>query len=223
MSTMHDQITDRLSDYIDGELTPEERAIVDAHLASCGDCRDVLDELRAVVAAAARLSAAPPDRELWEGVAGRIGRGNVAQFAVPHRRRFSFTVPQIAAAAVALMVTSGALVSLLRPEPPPVTATSVGEEPLPESLAVPVALVDPKYDGAVAELERTLAEGRARLDPQTVRVLEQNLAAIDRAIEESVRALEADPANSFLTNHLVSARQRKLALLRRASALTKGS
>jgi hypothetical protein len=88
---------------------------------------------------------------------------------------------------------------------------------------MPVALVDPQYDGAVADLERTLAEGRDRLDPETIRVLEQNLDAIDKAIDQCRRALEADPANSFLNNHLVSARQRKLALLRRATALTTGS
>jgi hypothetical protein len=86
-----------------------------------------------------------------------------------------------------------------------------------------VAIVDPTYNDAVADLERRLSEGRGRLDPVTVRVLEQNLSAIDRAIDECLRALEADPANAFLNNHLVDARQRKLALLRRASALTTGS
>jgi hypothetical protein len=68
-----------------------------------------------------------------------------------------------------------------------------------------------------------LDEGRARLDPETVRVLEDNLDAIDKAIDQCRLALEADPANSFLSSHLVSARQRKLALLRRATALTTGS
>jgi hypothetical protein len=54
-------------------------------------------------------------------------------------------------------------------------------------------------------------------------VLEENLATIDLAIEQCRRALEADPANAYLTSHLASARQRKLALLRRATALTAGS
>ncbi|HEY7058332.1 MAG TPA: hypothetical protein VH458_17495, partial [Vicinamibacterales bacterium] len=59
----------------------------------------------------------------------------------------------------------------------------------------------------------------AQLDPETVRILEANLQAIDQAIDQSRRALEADPANIYLYNHLAEARQRKLALLRRASAL----
>ena len=87
----------------------------------------------------------------------------------------------------------------------------------------PVVLTDPRYEDAVQDLERTLADGRGRLDPETVRVLEQNLATIDKAIAQSRQALEADPGNIFLNTHLMSARQRKLALLRRATALTTGS
>ena len=83
----------------------------------------------------------------------------------------------------------------------------------------PANFADPQYDQAVADLERTLEVGRGRLDPETIRVLEANLQAIDRAIEQSQQALEADPANMFLNAHLATARQRKLALLRRASAL----
>ena len=53
----------------------------------------------------------------------------------------------------------------------------------------------------------------------TVKILESNLAAIDKAIDQSRQALAADPANVYLNNHLADARQRKLALLRRATAI----
>jgi len=78
---------------------------------------------------------------------------------------------------------------------------------------------DKRYDAAIAELERTLDEGRKNLDPETVRIVELNLAAIDRAIDECRRALESDPFNVYLNTHLAEARQRKLVLLRRATAL----
>lgn len=223
MTTMHDQITERLSEYLDGELPEADRTAVDAHLAGCAECLEVLEDLRAIVETARRLPEAIPERELWSGVSNQIGDARIARFPARSRRRFSFTLPQIAAAGVALMLTSGGLVYLLRPEPPAITATSAPVQPDLADLTMPVALVDADFDGAVADLERRLAAGRGRLDPETVRVLEQNLSAIDRAIDECVRALEADPANSYLNNHLVSARQRKLALLRRASALTAGS
>ena len=224
----HDRYIDRLSDYLDGELDAREQADVEGHLAQCAECRVVLNELRGVVARAAALVDTAPAQDLWAGVAAQVGaqdRG-VARF-VP-RRRFSFTLPQLAAAGIALMVLSGGMVWLARTDPRMDFPQVSGNATTPSADAadagvVPVLLSDPQYDGAIEDLERILDEGRNRLDPNTVRVLEQNLATIDAAIEQSRQALERDPANTFLNSHLASARQRKLALLRRATALTAGS
>ena len=221
--TMHDQITDRLSEYVDDELASTERAAVDTHLAGCAECSAVLDDLRSIVAAAGRLPGSMPDRELWAGVTDRIGAKNrVLPLALRTRKRFSFTAPQLAAAGIILMLLSGGLVYMVRPQMQPV-ATAADTAPPATPVVAPASLVDPQYEDAAADLEQILAQGRGRLDPQTVRVLEQNLQAIDAAIAQSRRALEADPANAFLNSHLESARQRKLALLRRATALTIGS
>ena len=35
---MNEHYTDQLSDYLDNELTPGERAMVESHLAVCRDC-----------------------------------------------------------------------------------------------------------------------------------------------------------------------------------------
>jgi hypothetical protein len=219
--TMHDQITDRLSEYVDDELSAAERADVDAHLASCQECRAIVDDLRSMVRLAGQLPGSLPDRELWTGVADRIATADrVLPFAPRVRKRFSFTAPQLAAAGIVLMLLSGALVYMLRSQP--VVVVSNGS-PAGAPAVSPAGFIDPQYENAVADLEQILTDGRGRLDPATVRVLEQNLQAIDAAIEQSRRALEADPANAFLNSHLQSARQRKLALLRRATALTIGS
>jgi anti-sigma factor RsiW len=221
--TMHDSVIDQLSDYVDGELPGGERARVEAHLASCAECQAIAADLQSLRLAASGLPGRSPGRDLWGGIEERIGSPPRAAAVKPFRRRFAFTMPQLVAAGIALMFASGGLVYVLRPEPPAVTATSAGPGADAADAIRPVALVDPQFDGAVADLERTLEAGRGHLDPETVRVLEQNLAAIDTAIDQCRRALEADPANSFLNSHLVSARQRKLALLRRATALTTGS
>src|SRR4051812_17027773 len=75
------------------------------------------------------------------------------------------------------------------------------------------------YAAAVADLERVLAEGRGKLDTTTVKIIEQNLAAIDRAIAEAQRALDADSGNLYLNTHLAETMRRKLDLLRQAAAL----
>jgi hypothetical protein len=78
---------------------------------------------------------------------------------------------------------------------------------------------NPRYDAAVADLERTLEEGRGRLDPRTLQVVEKNLHIIDRAIEDARRAVAADPGNTWLRSHLAATMKRKVDLLRSATML----
>src|SRR5207244_132734 len=98
--TMNDHWTDRLSEYLDGDLTAGERTALEAHLAACGVCRVTLDELRRVVARAQALDDRPPAADLWPGIAEHIGVVSLAARRVDGRgrRRLSFTMPQLAAA-----------------------------------------------------------------------------------------------------------------------------
>ena len=115
-----DRFTARLSDYLDGEdLSAGERAAIDAHLATCSSCRTTLAELREVAALGASLSDRAPVADLWSGVAARLTPDSaVLPFVSPLRRRFSFTLPQLVAASLALMVLSGGLVWVARLDDP---------------------------------------------------------------------------------------------------------
>jgi hypothetical protein len=77
-----------------------------------------------------------------------------------------------------------------------------------------------RYDSAVVALEQALAANRGQLDTATVRVIRQNLAIMDQAIEQAQSALAADPGSVYLSNHLAGTLKRKVELLRRATALT---
>jgi hypothetical protein len=91
----------------------------------------------------------------------------------------------------------------------------------PDDVAViGVSLADDQYDAAVADLEKALKQGRGKLDASTIAVVEQNLQTIDQAIAQAREALATDPANTYLSSHLVEARRRKLDLLRRATELS---
>ena len=65
------------------------------------------------------------------------------------------------------------------------------------------------------DLEQALDAARDRLDRNTVRVVEQSLATIDRAILDAYDALEQDPTNSYLSSHLAATMKRKVELLQR--------
>ena len=209
---MHDEWNDRLSDYIDGELEPSERRALEAHLLDCADCRADVDALRAVVARAESLTDTPPTSNLWPGIAARIGARPAGRTTLA-TRRFAFTLPQLIAASLALIVASGGMVWLARMGGPTTDFPPVlGEVRLAN-------FGDAAFDEAVADLQQTLEAGRGRLDPETIRVLETNLDAIDRAIAQCRAALEADPSSVYLNTYLAETRRRKLELLRRATAL----
>src|SRR3954468_9908225 len=214
----------QLSDYLDDELSASERAALEIHLRSCGECTATLDELRDVVARAAALTPRAPANDLWPGLEPRLAMSGRETTVMPFRarvtRRVSSTLPQLAAAGIALMVMSGGGVWMLQhggraTSMPPVAATDPAHNPV----VLPVAVTDPRYDEAIADLQQALDVGRTDLDPATIKILEANLDTIDKAIEQSRQALAADPANVYLNSHLAEARQRKLALLRRAAAL----
>ena len=210
---MSDQWTDRLSEYLDGELAGADRVALEAHLERCGDCAETLAGLRRVIMRARSLEDRPPAADLWAGVAERIG-------AAPRHRGFTFTLPQLLAAGVALAVLSASGAWLLHPEPQGVALQAAPAAPARVPVtAVGAGTASRSYDAAVDDLEQILAEGRGRLDTATVRVLEENLALIDRAIAQARRAVAADSANLYLNTHLAETMRRKIDLLRQAAAL----
>ena len=215
---MTDQWMHRLSEYLDSDLTPVERSELEEHLATCETCRGVLDELRIVMAHAAVLPDREPEADLWPAVRDAIAQGRVVPIQAGGRpaRRFSFSLPQLTAAAAALALVSAGAAWL------GLAQRTVTPEPTgPPSLQPVSVSFDPRgrADAAITQLERILAEEGGRLDSSTVRILAQNLALIDRAIEQARKALESDPGNAYLNDHLARTMRKKIDVLRRAADL----
>jgi anti-sigma factor RsiW len=209
---MNDIWTNRLSEYIDGELDSSEHAALEAHLATCAQCYATLAELRQVVARAKTLEDTQPDADLWPEIKARLTPGRRPGVS----RRFSFSVPQLLAASIALMLLSGLGVRLaLRPEPTDTAGVGTGRQ----RGIVPVAVWTGTTDAAIADLQTSLAQNEKRLDTATVRIVRQNLAIIDRAIADARVALQNDPGNAYLNLHLADTMRRKVELLRRVNDL----
>jgi anti-sigma factor RsiW len=248
---VHEEWTNTLSDFLDGELPADEQRAVDAHVRGCTECAAVLADLKRVVARAQQAGAVarPPSADLWAGIAARIDNDNASSvqrtakaftpmktpaFAL-RSRRIALTLPQLAAAAVVVAAVSGGIVwrAVERAVPggqeqiaataPTAPASDDAADQGDVDRIVPVSMADAQYDAAVADLEGALKQGRGRLDAATIAIVEHNLQIIDQAIAQAREALVADPANTYLSGHLVEARRRKLDLLRRAAALTSES
>jgi anti-sigma factor RsiW len=224
----HDQWTERLSEYLDDDLPEGDRIALEAHLQSCVECSAIVSELRRVVRRARTLKPHMPATDLWPGIAQRIGAKSAPGADImdleshrAKRRQWAFSLPQLAAAGIALMAVSGGTAWVLSTSARPDAVTSVVtvRSGTPAVTVASRPSASQSYAAAVADLEQVLDEGRGKLDSTTVRVIEQNLAAIDRAIAEAQKALAADSANLYLNTHLAETMRRKLDLLRQAAAL----
>ncbi len=226
---MSDRWSDRLSDYLDGELSAGERQEFEAHLAECEECAATLEQLRRVVARTKALDDRPPATDLWSGIAERISAApeedKVADLEAHRRsrvarlrqRRLTFSLPQLAAASVALMMLSAGTAWMVS------RSGDAGEQAPSEAViqATPAAgFTASSYDAAIAELERIIDESRDRLDTATVRVIAENLMIIDRAIVQAQQALAQDPASEYLNEHLAATKRQKLEFLMRAAEMT---
>ena len=236
---MNDDRFQRLSEYLDGELAEAERAALEHELESDADLAGLLEELREVKRVAGEVDDRGPETDLWPAIAARIDAERVVALkpARPSRRRLTFTVPQFAAAMIATLVmgvgalwVANSLGEFVGGEPAAITSADAEDPavaPAPRG-EVPVRLVESteprnpsrKSDVAIAALEARLAEGRGNLDTSTVRIIEESLATIDRAIESASAALEADPGNVWLNRHLADSKSRKVKLLEKAAALS---
>jgi len=194
MTGPHMELT--LNEYVDGTLAARDRASVEVHLAECAACRTAVAELRALVAGAAALpNRIEPGRDLWATIDARI-----VQRATYNVQR-AFWRGALAAAAV-LVIALG-VYRLLQP-------STAHDSPAGQGWAA----VQADFDRASDELELTLATERERLRPETVALLERNLAVIDAAIAESRAALARDPANGELRRFFAAASRQKVELLR---------
>ncbi len=225
---MSDQWTDRLSEYLDGELDQEERRRLEAHLADCAVCAEVLVELRGVADAARALSDTEPSHDLWPGVAARIRSAATGEHAAAARRtqrwRVTLSVPQLLAAAVAFLVVGASASLMVGPQEDTVPVAVVSDD-LGDDAMLPVGFSagGPEYESVIAELQHALDAHRKELDSITVRIVEDNLAVIDRAIDEARAALSDDPSDRFLNAHLADVKRRKLEMLTSAVALANAS
>lgn len=87
------------------------------------------------------------------------------------------------------------------------------------SAAMPVTASELAFAGQITQLQSVLVERRAQLDPETVKIVEDNLKLIDTAVKRARSALAKDPASGFLTRQLDNALQKKVELLRTVALL----
>jgi len=239
--------TSRMHDALDGRLDAAQLARIESHLQACPPCRETYAGLSETVRAVRALppSATPPEGA-WEAIAARISGSptraerpgaerrlaEVVRFPVlaSRARRFAFSAPQLAAAALVISVLSAGSVWVAMSRtgsggPPAGSSASAessaprGVAGLPEGPAARVVSSDGAgYAEAVSRLEEVLVAGRGVLAPETLVSIEQSLRTVDAAIAEIESALVADPGSDMLRRMLAAHRSTRLGVLQRAAS-----
>lgn len=231
----HEEWTDLLSGYLEGDLDAEARERLERHLSTCVRCRDVLAGLQEVVALASAAERLEPPLDLWTEIstalsqAGAPGRteehadgGDVIALPTATERpvRLAASPARVAVAAAALVLISvGSTWMVASTSSAPTDVVPVATDPFGDGLAPAVtgdADIPADLAAELGVLEDVLASARSSLDSATVAVLERNMETIQTAIDDSRRALATDPGNAFLAEHLERMYRRKLLYLREA-------
>lgn len=224
--------TARIHEALDGELTAAEMAVMEGHLLECTPCRDEYARLSEVVDSIRSLPRGGNAPDVWGEIQARIGErvpgggeDDVKVLALPGRgdrysaRRISFSVPQLAAAAIVVSVLSAGIALRVARGPEVSPQLAQGSTPtLVGAAARAVSSEGSRYGEVVLQLEQILEEGRAVLSPETLTTIEASLTTVNAAITDVEQALADDPGSDLLLRMLANYQRTKLGVLQRAAA-----
>jgi anti-sigma factor RsiW len=201
-----------LNDYVDGELDAGQRAELERHLGHCVACRTAVDEIRTLVGQAAALPPLPPARDLLP----QIRRATRVEGARLHRWG--------ALAASLLVVASAAIGALIlqQREAPQVVERPVSGAPGSSQAAAVAELraAERAFAEAARILLETLESRREEIPEAALVALEENIALIDRSIDEVRASLDSDGVNMQSERTLTALYEQKMQLLWKVSRLS---
>lgn len=203
---MTDSWRNRLSEYVDGELETEEVTALEAHLEGCEGCREVLEGLRLVVR---RLDAArdrEPTRDLWPELLRRMATAGSTESRTPQTAARLSTL-RVAAALTGMAVLAASAWMWW---------ASRNGHPKLSGPAAPVISSEGSdgYADAGGAWRDLLAE--SALPQELADPLQAEMAAFERAIEETREALAEDPSDTDLRAHLTQTLRAQMRFMSRA-------
>lgn len=206
----------RLNDYIDGLLDPDAVRAVEEELAHDPEYRLQEQALRAVLGEARQLpKGVAPERDLWPGIEARLSS---CPETLPGRRAGVSAGAKyfLLAASLAAVFLAGMLVARMYQFDlgGPGGKVAVGSASSPELEAV-----EAEYAEARSVLVQALNDSRDQLSPETVAVVDENMAIIANAIEDIKGALQKDPGNPELIRSLVATYDQQVDLLQQVTQL----
>jgi hypothetical protein len=218
----HRDIERVLDEYVDGALDDLRARAVRGHLRECAACSARVEATQRLIAAAAELPPCDPPAELWSKVAAGL---DAEESALAHRGRLWWLWQAVArkaawgGAALAAAAAALWLVALRAREPAPApVAQRVTPSPaaLYEEALRDVAHAEDDYRVAVTELRRLAVDERPRWKPEVRRAFDENLAAIDAALERQSELARVHPGDVAVADALAESYRKQIDFLQEA-------
>jgi hypothetical protein len=212
----------RLSDFIDGHLSPGEKLRMQEHLSSCNGCNVIHQDLSLIVTTSRDLPIHNPSN-VWQRIQLEIGQTTTVN---SHRRaagwwgrRFQINLglPQLAVAAclvIAITVSIGVISRFSPKSLPGVYFSWTSPEVSPAALSTTTAAAAPvDVAKSIADYDGQVRQRMSTWDPRMRDTFERNMAVINLCLEKMQRELAADPSNDVSRDLLHSTYDKKLKLL----------
>ena len=223
-----EQCNEWLGDAVEGTLDAERQAQIDAHCRGCAACRELLNDLKEIRAAAATLDRHTPSPELWKAIAAKVDDPDVAASRFG-RSRWVSNWPQLAGSPTrqprwGALAAAAALVMMIGAAGWFASSTNRGgsdgtASDLVRNAASELQLAEQHYQNAITALEQLTVARDSALDPSVAAEIAQSLKSIDRAIDNSRAALKSDPSSFVAQTSLLEALRMKVALLQETVSL----
>jgi anti-sigma factor RsiW len=212
-------IEPRLSAYVDGALTAEERADVARHLDQCAPCRGIVRDLERLRSTARQLGPVRPPDHIWLEIAGQVhaAAGSPARPASASPRRP--VVWQFVGLAAMLVLVTMAVYFVMRPPGGAPASGNAGRDAAVQAVADELQLAMQHYEKAIAQLEALTKNRDSTIDPAVAAMLQKNLTVVDEAIAESRMALASNPESEPARESLFEALRRKVGVLQATVSL----
>lgn len=197
------QWEEQLSALRDGDLSPEERRLVESHLELCPGCRQGLEELEALCGSLRDLGPVKPPPELFESVAAAVSR---------RRKRIALgATAGLAAAGLVVLVVS---LSLSRPPAPSVAPRVVAPVTLRERAESELSKAENHYQVAIGMLRNLADNDKPLWSAERRRAYEADIRMLDRSLQETRLLARRAPTDSTLQELLFASYRTQIDYLR---------
>lgn len=208
----------RISEKIDGELTPSQELQLQGHLKLCTICSMVYQDLSSIMQSTSSLNHLEPPDRVWTSIKSQLVSDGLVRDR--EKRAWNFwervfrpgtSLKPALSFAMVIMVLFVSLYLLI-----PKRVSQDRQSAVSPEAAVYQQLKEAElhYQQAIEELDEVSERKLESLDPALAQIFNDNLATMDYYLKECKEAVQKNPENPLVHRYLLTAYQKRVELMK---------